>query len=143
MPASKSAKPNALQMAHYKEVLEVTVPGSTEHLADHVSIFHAKSSDRPTTSLEVTAMAWLRQDPVLSHLREIAAYGRAMRPYMDGTRSSVLFTAMATSNRLSDEAFRWMDQWKTLSELSKLTSIPQESWTEAMEKLATLDENLG
>jgi hypothetical protein len=129
-------------MAHYKEVLEATIPGSAEHLADHVSIFHTRSSDQPTTSLEVTAMAWLRQNPVLGHLHEIAAYGRAMKPYMGGTRDSILLTAMATGNRISDEAFRWMARWETLRELSKLTSIPQESWAEAMEKLTTLDENL-
>jgi hypothetical protein len=59
------------------------------------------------------------------------------------SRDEILLTSIAHLRDVSDDAFRWMDQWKTLRDLGNLTSIPQESWAEAMEKLTTLDENLG
>lgn len=136
-------QPNPLQLAHYSEVIGATLPGSAEHLAGHVTIFHTKGTGRPTTSLEVTARAWLRQDLIRNRLREIATYARAMKPYMGRSRDDILLASIASLRRVSDDAFRWMDQWETLCSLSKLISIPQESWTEATEKLATLDENLG
>ncbi len=141
MPADRF-KPNALQLAHYSEVIEATLPGSAEHLADYVTIFHTKGTNRPTTSLEVTARAWLQQDLIRSRLREIAEYARSMQPYMGRSRDEILLISITSLECVSDDAFRWMDQWKTLHDLGNLHSIPQESWTEAMNKLATLDENL-
>lgn len=140
---SNRFQPNPLQLAHYSEVIEATLSGSAEHLAGHTTIFHTKGTNRPTTSLEVTARAWLQQDLIRNRLMEIAAYARAMKPYMGRSRDEILMTSIASLQRVSDDAFRWMDQWKTLRDLGNLTSIPQESWAEAMEKLATLDENLG